>query len=218
MKFQACGAYVHIPADAHKDKLASRGELMIFLGYSDDIKNYLFMQLPNNILFKSTTAIFNEEMMPKCSKIVKWWFTPVGNKQPPKENTPLPSEDDDFNEDFSYQHQFPSSAERDNALDKNNSSPEHSLLHTPPRKQDVLPPDQRQLLPLPHKSGHKQKIPVRPDNVYGNKLLDRSGMRTFCKKYLIHLKMSSKWFLDLALSLPEITIIMCCHAQVHFSS
>jgi len=66
-----CGAYVHIPAEVRKDKLATRGELMIFLGYPDGVKDYLFMQLPNNILFKGTTAIFDEEMMPKCSKNIK---------------------------------------------------------------------------------------------------------------------------------------------------
>jgi hypothetical protein len=75
-----CGAYVHIPADARKDKLSPRGELMIFLGYLDGVKGYLFMRLPNNVLFKGTTAIFDEEMMPKCSKIVKRRFTPIGIK------------------------------------------------------------------------------------------------------------------------------------------
>jgi hypothetical protein len=44
---------------------------MIFLGYPDGVKGYLFMRLPNNSLFKGTTAIFDEEMMPKCSKVIK---------------------------------------------------------------------------------------------------------------------------------------------------
>jgi len=44
---------------------------MIFLGYPDGVKGYLFMRLPYNTLFKGTTAVFDEEMMPKCTKIVK---------------------------------------------------------------------------------------------------------------------------------------------------
>ena len=66
-----CGAYVHVPAEVRKDKLSSRSELIIFLGYPDGVKGYLFMQLPYNTLFKGTTAIFDEEMMLKCSKVVK---------------------------------------------------------------------------------------------------------------------------------------------------
>jgi len=64
-----CAAYIHIPAEARKDKLSPCGELMIFLGYPSGIKGYLFMRLPNNVLFKGTTTIFDEEMMPKCDKV-----------------------------------------------------------------------------------------------------------------------------------------------------
>ena len=46
-----CGAYVHIPAEVRKDKLAPKGELRLSLGYVDGVKGYLFMQLSNNILF-----------------------------------------------------------------------------------------------------------------------------------------------------------------------
>src|SRR5260221_2237072 len=133
-----CGAYVHIPADVRKDKLAPRGELMIFLGYPDGVKGYLFMRLPNNILFKGTTAIFDEDMMPKCSKIVKRRFTPIGDK-PSKEDTPLPLEDDD-DDNFPRRRRSLSPDQRDDALDKNDGSPEHSPLCTPPRKKGVLPP------------------------------------------------------------------------------
>jgi hypothetical protein len=67
---------------------------MIFLGYLDGVKGYLFMRFPNNSLFKGTTAIFDEEMMPKCSKVIKRRiidvfklyfflkiFTPIGDKK-----------------------------------------------------------------------------------------------------------------------------------------
>jgi len=63
-----CGAYVHLPAEVRKNKLSPRSKLMIFLGYPDGVKGYLFMRLPYNTLFKGTTAIFDEEIMPKCDK------------------------------------------------------------------------------------------------------------------------------------------------------
>ena len=55
---------------------------MIFLGYLEGVKGYLFMWLSNNVLFKGATAIFDEEMMPKCPSTVKRRYTPVGDKIP----------------------------------------------------------------------------------------------------------------------------------------
>ena len=71
LRFFGCGAYVHLPAEVRKDKLSPRSELMIFLGYPNGVKGYLFMRLPYNTLFKGTTAVFDEGMMPKCTKTVK---------------------------------------------------------------------------------------------------------------------------------------------------
>ena len=164
-----CGAYVHIPAEARKDKLSPRGELMIFLGYPEGVKGYLFMRLPNNVLFKGTTAIFDEEMMPKCDKTVKRRFTPVGDKipKPSKEDPPIPLEEDS-DADFPRHRRSPSPVQRDNAESDDDLS-QHSPPRTPPRQQELLPPAQRQPPPPPRKSGRERKIPVRPDNVYGDK-------------------------------------------------
>jgi transposase InsO family protein len=163
-----CGAYVHIPAEVRKDKLAPRGELMIFLGYVDGVKGYLFMRLPNNVLFFGTTAIFDEEMMPKCSKVVKRRFTPIGDKVPSKEVTPVPTEADDDGDDFLPHRRSPSPVKRDNAADDDDLS-QHSPPRTPPRQQEQLPPAQRQPPPPPRRSGRERRMPVRPDNVYGDK-------------------------------------------------
>ena len=142
---------------------------MIFLGYLEGVKGYLFMQLPNNVLFKGATAIFDEEMMPKCPSMVKCRYTPVGDKIPhkTKEVPPIPQKMD--NEDFPHHRRSPSSDKRDDAEDKNNSSPQHSLPCTLPRQQELLPPAQRQPPPPLRKSGHEQKIPLRPGNIYGDK-------------------------------------------------
>ena len=75
---------------------------MIFLDYPEGVKGYLFMRLPNNVLFKGATAIFDKEMMPKCPSMVKCCCTPVGDKIPhkTKEVPPIPQEMDD--EDFPH--------------------------------------------------------------------------------------------------------------------
>jgi len=74
---------------------------MIFLGYPSGVKGYLFMRLPNNVLFKGTTAIFDKEMMPKCTKVVRQHFTPIGNKtHKSKEDPPIPLKADDDDDDF----------------------------------------------------------------------------------------------------------------------
>jgi len=138
-----CGAYVHIPSEVRKDKLSPRGELMIFLGYPDGVKGYLFMRLPNNGLFKGTTAIFDEEMMPKCSKVIKRRFTPIGDKKPSKEDPPIPMEADD-EDDFLPHRRSPSPVQRDNANDSDDDHSQHSLPRTLPRQQEQLPPAQRQ--------------------------------------------------------------------------
>jgi len=126
------------------------------------------MRLPNNVLFKGTTAIFDKEMMPKCDKVKRRCFTPIGaNKPKSKGVTPIPLEavDDD---DFPRRSRSPSPDQRDDALDQNDGSPKHSPPRTPPRQQE-LPPAQRQPPPPLRKSGCERKIPVRPDNVYGDK-------------------------------------------------
>lgn len=160
-----CGAYVHLPAEVRKDKLSPRSELMIFLGYPDGVKGYLFMRLPYNTLFKGTTAIFDEEMMPKCEKLVKRRFTPVGDKLPSKEDPLIPQEADD-DDDFPPHRRPPLPDQRDNASD-NDDSPTHSPPHTPPRQQGRFPPAEPP--PPPRKSGRERNIPARPDNVYGER-------------------------------------------------
>jgi hypothetical protein len=108
-------------------------------------------------------------MMPKCSKLIKRCFTPIGDKTPSKEDPRIPSEVDN-DDDFPCHCRSPSPVKSDDAEDLSDSSSQHSLPRTPPRKQEQqLPPAQRQPPPLLRKSGRDWKIPVRPDNVYGDK-------------------------------------------------
>ena len=51
LKVFGCAAYVHLPPEVRKNKLSPKSELMIFLGFEEGYKGYLFMHLPKNNLF-----------------------------------------------------------------------------------------------------------------------------------------------------------------------
>jgi len=42
-------AYVFLPDNIRANKLVPKSELMIFLGYPDSVKGYLFLRLHNNL-------------------------------------------------------------------------------------------------------------------------------------------------------------------------
>jgi hypothetical protein len=60
-----CGAHMFLPNEIRKNKLSACSELMVFLGFEGP--NYKFMRLPNNMLFVSPQAIFNETHFPKSN-------------------------------------------------------------------------------------------------------------------------------------------------------
>src|SRR5579863_6539269 len=66
LKIFGCGAYVFLPSEIRKNKLAPKSEMMIHLGIEDRIKGYRFMRLPNNVLFYSAKALFNKDHFLKC--------------------------------------------------------------------------------------------------------------------------------------------------------
>ena len=63
-----CGAYVHIPKEMWVNSLSPKSELMVYLGHTEGIKAYTFMQLSNNTIYTSTTTLFDETLFPKCKK------------------------------------------------------------------------------------------------------------------------------------------------------
>ena len=72
-----CGAYVFLPEEVFVNKLNPESKLMIFLGYPQGTKGYLFMRGPNNMLFTATQALFNETLFPKCPYVHHSRYTPV---------------------------------------------------------------------------------------------------------------------------------------------
>src|SRR5713101_1666234 len=71
LKVFGYGAYVHIPKEMHTNTLAPKSKLIAYLGHTEGIKAFKFMCLSNNILYHSTTALFNETLSPKCSTLGK---------------------------------------------------------------------------------------------------------------------------------------------------
>lgn len=64
----SCSAYVCILHEVQDNRLSPKSELMIFLGWIPDCKDYLFMcHQKANVLFISLTAIFDKQYFPKCS-------------------------------------------------------------------------------------------------------------------------------------------------------
>ena len=72
-----CGAYVFLPEEVQVNKLNPKSELMIFLGYLQGTKGYLFMRRPNNVLFTVVQALFNETLFPECPDMCHPRYTPV---------------------------------------------------------------------------------------------------------------------------------------------
>jgi len=68
LRVLGCGAYVFIPAEARTNKLAPKSELMTYLGSHPRGKGWIFMRGPNNVIFSTAQAIFDESIFPKCPK------------------------------------------------------------------------------------------------------------------------------------------------------
>ena len=66
-----CGAYAFIPTEVRANKLAPKSELMTYLGNAPGGKGWKFMRAPNNIIFTSAHATFDETLFPKCPLAVR---------------------------------------------------------------------------------------------------------------------------------------------------
>ncbi|KIY53644.1 hypothetical protein FISHEDRAFT_11869, partial [Fistulina hepatica ATCC 64428] len=52
---------------------------MIYLGVPEGMKGYLFMRLPDNILYTGSHALFDEKVFPKCSDQKRQGYLPMGD-------------------------------------------------------------------------------------------------------------------------------------------
>lgn len=113
-----CGAYVHIPVDVRLNKMSPKSELMTYLGPAPGGHGNLFMRSPNDVVFTSAHALFDEAMFPKCSTQKRKWNVRIGDIPPPNDQNYVPDKDDD---------------------DKHRRPPPNKL---PERRQDEAPHDE----------------------------------------------------------------------------
>ena len=85
-----CGAYVFLPVEVQANKLSPKSELMTYLGSASGAGGFIFMRVPNNVLFYSTHCIFDETMFPKCQTLVKRPTTRLQNAPVPESGVPVP--------------------------------------------------------------------------------------------------------------------------------
>ena len=90
-----CSAYVFLPEEVRVNKLNPKSELMTFLGYPQDIKGYLFMRGPNNVLFTAVQALFDETLFPKCPDMRHPRYTPVTPPVDARGEYNIPPEDNE---------------------------------------------------------------------------------------------------------------------------
>ena len=67
---------------------SAKAELMIYLGVAPgNLDNYLFMRLPNNVLFTSTQAIFDERLFPRDKESMAQRYKPAELPVPRRKKT-----------------------------------------------------------------------------------------------------------------------------------
>jgi len=137
--------------------LSPKSELMIFLGYKDGVKGFLFMRLPNNVLFTGATALFDEKLFPKCPDGKVRGFIPVG-EIPSEDPNEVPISLDDDDDGPIPTASYPPIPIRDENHDHDGEN-------------DIPPPEVPDVPAEPplRRSGRTRVTPHRPDNVYGDR-------------------------------------------------
>ena len=167
-----CGAWVFIPSDVRKTKLSPKAELMTYLGTTDH--GDLFMRAPNNVIFTSSHAEFDEEFFPKCpDNKGKTPERPKRQPRPPSDhngndhsNDPrFDDDDDDAPPRPAPRHNPPPSERRQRQRDDDRpDAPQRRSASPPPPRREPAPVDQ----PQPRRGTRTRKPVNRPDNVYGS--------------------------------------------------
>ena len=97
------GAWVYIHPDVRKNKLQPKAELMTYIG--NDEHGWIFMRPPNNTIYRSAHAEFDEDYFPKCPDHKGKEPEQPTNGSPPPPNGDShghdngPQDDDDDNDD-----------------------------------------------------------------------------------------------------------------------
>jgi hypothetical protein len=172
-----CGAWVLIPQKTRINKLAPKSKLMTYIG--QDQFGGIFMHAPNNVIFCSANAQFDETFFPKCpdnkGKKPERSKSPTETHPEPQDNySDGPKFDNNDAPDNSKRrrtrqhepsHKRPSNADNGPASSSSSGSGRSSPPQPnwdPVRPQRQAPPEQ----PL-RRSTWVQRPVIRPGNVYG---------------------------------------------------
>ena len=174
-----CGAYVFLPAEVRANKLAPKSELMTYLGNAPGAGGFMFIRLPNNVLFYSTHCIFDEVLFPKCATPAKKSLTrllvappthhyhkdtiqvPVDEDTPPRHCTKNKGKECQQRAPMPLEPPQESSSKEESSEEESSSSEEEE----PPTQRRAPPPDP----PLGQGwSTRETRVPKKPDNVYGD--------------------------------------------------
>ncbi|KZV59051.1 hypothetical protein PENSPDRAFT_555549, partial [Peniophora sp. CONT] len=135
---------------------------MIYLGVAPgNLNNWLFMRLPNNVLFTSTQAIFDEKLFPRDKDSMAARHRPAElpiprRKKTPKRSSPPTVVDDD--NDFPSHPPNGPSQRRPDSPDDDQDSP--TQLRTPsPRRSSPSPPPQPREQTPEEPEGPRQPVP-----------------------------------------------------------
>src|SRR6201984_1837554 len=163
LRIFGCGAYVHIPKKIRNNALSPKSELMIYLGHTEGIKAFTFMRTKNNTVFTSATALFDEDVYPKCPKSRMRGTTRVDEPlidQPPHdpyEDTTSDGEDDSI-QPSSIKKEAPAPE-----LERVPEEPPEESVDEPSECAPSPPPP----APQPRRSQRNKRVPTHPGNVYG---------------------------------------------------
>ena len=173
LRILGCRAYVFILREVQKNKLSPKSELMIFLGYRDHHSNMIFMRSPNNIIFTAATALFDENLFPKC---VKHTIPPVTQLQDNQLEEPVVEIELGNNSDEENVPAPPPFFTLPSDEDRSHDNADHQ--HLPQPRLPPATPGGTGSAP-PRRSGHLRNMPSKEGNIYP------PGMSTdtdLCKK------------------------------------
>ncbi|KAL7284521.1 hypothetical protein ACG7TL_001812 [Trametes sanguinea] len=160
-----CGAYVHLPPAVRPNKLSPKSELMVYIGVAPGGHGFRFMRSPNNVIFTSAYALFDETMFPKCPTNQRRRTSRLEDEpeeNPSDQESSIPSGNDDDDEDQPPRHPPQNLPERRQEQEHDDAPEAPPRTPSPPPRVPEVPPTPKKKVPA-----RVRKVPIRPGNIYG---------------------------------------------------
>ncbi|KAI9066891.1 hypothetical protein FKP32DRAFT_1703571, partial [Trametes sanguinea] len=141
---------------------------MVYIGVAPGGHGFRFMRTPNNVIFTSAHALFDETMFPKCPANKRRRTSRLDDEpedDPSDHESSIPSGYDDDDDDEPRrppQHLPPKGQEQEH--DDAPETPPQARTPSPPPRVSEMPPTPKKPSRVP---ARERKVPVRPGNIYG---------------------------------------------------